>query len=466
MADDLLARGIEAWQVTIRALTVAVSLLRPRRPLRPATARHLVIVSWHFPPDLNTGAQLPAFLARQAARDGWRVTVLCAPALTRPSGPGVDASKLVPETVRIVRARGWFDESLEYHPQLPYRLSPRVDGGYAQMVSMTSTAFDVLAGDPPTHVFATGPAFGNFLAAARIARRFGAPLCLQYRDEWTALRPSFVAEIRGDRARERDCLARADLVTFVTEGKASLYRQEFSELSGIPVVVTPNGWDPDIVALADAQPTRLGHLRGRHVLAFTGNVTPASPMIPFLDTLSEVLDADPAWRMSFTLLVVGHQSPETTERLEQFANRFPACLELQPPVEQAGAFKMMREATMLLLLNNTRYSGVVPIKTFDYMRSGTPILAFGESGGAGNCVTETGAGVTVPEGQNSALGVALRELSATDPGKYRTPARAAWCEKHNRATLFGELLAQIGALQRPGTARGDMHRSVARVIRR
>lgn len=85
---------------------------------------------------------------------------------------------------------------------------------------------------------------------------------------------------------------------------------------------------------------------------------------------------------------------------------------------------------------------MVPLKTFDYMVSGAPILAFGETGEAGTIVSGTGAGVVVPDGDATALARALGAL-LRDRGRWRTPARADWCRVHDRAILTRRLLEAI-----------------------
>lgn len=436
-----MSRITEALQVAGRVVRAAAPRRR-RAADGPSAVRHLAVVSWHFPPEWFTGAQLPAFLARQAVREGWRVTVLCGPERTDAGAPGREAARLLPPEVRLVRAQGGYDASGDFHPQFPHRLSPRVDGGFSEMVSMADAGLRALSLDPPSHVFATGPVFGNFEVARRLAGHFGVPLSLQYRDEWTVMRPSFVDVAPGHVEREASCLRRAALVTFVTEGKAALYRAAFPFLAASRIAVVPNGWDPDVVALAADGSGHLAHLRGRDVLLFTGRATDEIPIGPLLDLLEVRLGDDAGLRARLTLVVAGTQTPETASHLARLASRFPGTVETHPAVSQVAAIEMMREAGAVLLLNNTRHAGVVPLKTFDYMVSGAPILAFGETGEAGTIVSGTGAGVVVPDGDATALARALGAL-LRDRGRWRTPARADWCRVHDRAILTRRLLEAI-----------------------
>jgi glycosyltransferase involved in cell wall biosynthesis len=447
----MLSRAVEAFRIGWRAGANALRT-RPRRSSADAGGRHLLIVSWHFPPESATGAQLPAFLARQALRTGWRITAVCGPVPPHPSEQGLSALAMLPPGVRLVRARGWQDDLGHFHPQFFHRFSPRVDGGFAESESLAAAAFESLDRDPPSHVFATGPVFGNFLVGRRLARHFDVPLCLQYRDEWTVMRPSFVGASSRDQERERACLVDADLVTFVTEGKSALYHEAFPMLRSKRTLVIPNGWDPEVTGLAAHGSTHLAHLRDRLVIAFTGRATAEIPLAPFLKVLGAVLDGSAAWRERLTLFIAGNQSAETTATLDQFAARHPGVLERRPGLPQTTAIEIMREASILLLLNNTRHEGVVPLKTFDYMASGTPILAFGLTGAGRDILAATEAGVAVPEADSDALTAGLEQLSGRPRNDWNGPRRTSWCRANDRSVLFGRLLDTIGQLH-PHTGR-------------
>jgi len=152
------------------------------------------------------------------------------------------------------------------------------------------------------------------------------------------------------------------------------------------------------------------------------------------------------------LLVVGSQTLGTATRLERFAAQYPGILELRPAMPQVSAFEIMRESTMLLLLNNTRYPGVVPLKTFDYMASGTPILVFGTAGAGGGVVASTAAGVQISENDTQALAAGFDILRSRPRSEWNGPRREAWCAEHNRSVLFERLLCEIDALRGRGTA--------------
>jgi glycosyltransferase involved in cell wall biosynthesis len=432
----MLARIVETAVVTAQASWVRYAPV----DVAPTGARHLLIVSHDFPPSAITATQLPTYLARHAAARGWRVTVACSALPHRSIQPGQEALAALDSSIRLVRAAGRYDAAGEYYPRFPYRWSGHLDGGHAQQVGMSYAVIRALRRDPPTHVFATGPSFNNFVAGKDLARRFRVPLVLQYRDEWTVMKPHYVDSDAHTRATEAGCLKAAALVTFVTQGKLDAYRAAFPELDLARALVMRNGWDPDLPGQVDPGSTHLAALRGRLVLSFTGRVTPENPLQPLLAQLTAVLERDAELRQRLVLCMVGDQRGDTLDALRAFEDRFPGATHLHPPVTQVAALEIARESTMLLLLNNTRYPGVVPLKTFDYMISERPILAFGGMGEAGNIVEEVGAGLRVDGSDPAALQRALVLLADSPRERWNTPARQRWVEANNRATLNDGLL--------------------------
>jgi hypothetical protein len=160
-----------------------------------------------------------------------------------------------------------------------------------------------------------------------------------------------------------------------------------------------------------------------------------------------VLDRDAELRDTLVLNVTGDQTPETRQHLAEFRARHPRALDEQAGVSQTIATEILREASGLLLLNNTRYAGVVPLKTFDYMVAGTPILAFGLIGEAGRIVEQTGAGMVVADLNPEALQAALHRLRTTPKAEWSTPGRAAWMERNNRGKVCDEMLSAMAALE-------------------
>ena len=361
----------------------------------------------------------------------------------------------VPEETRIHRISRILatDQDVRLYPM---RWSvPAIDGGFLNAVALAGCALSKLALDPPSVVFATGPRFANFVAGRWLADAFRARLVLQYRDEWTVNTPTFVQTGADDRSEEVKCLARADLVSFVSDGKRRLYQEAFA-LDGAKLIAVPNGWEPYFHQRARFD---TGHLRaaGNHfTLTYTGRWH--ASLASVLDAASAALRKRPQRSAPLRLVIMGNQTAENTARMAQFAEHCPRVLMALPAAGPAAAIEAQRESSALLLINDHIYDGIVPLKTFDYLCSRRPILVFGRTGGAAKIVTELGAGLAVDAGDCDGFAHALDTLMKTDPAIWDTPQRRAWAARHNRAMLALSMLDAIEALDRraPATVLSDL----------
>ncbi|MCC6918303.1 MAG: hypothetical protein IT548_03820 [Alphaproteobacteria bacterium] len=321
---------------------------------------------------------------------------------------------------------------------------PRIDGGFLTAVAMTACALPHQLFGRPSVVLATGPRFSNFLAGRWLARLFGAKLVLQYRDEWTVQTPLFVQATADDRAEEARCLARADLVAFVSEAKRAAYREALPQLDARKAVVIPNGWDPYFHAKAENDTRHLQALKGRFTLTYTGRWH--ASLAPLLETIERLLDRRPDLADALSLVIVGDQLAINAALFREFERRRPGTLMAMPAVAPKVAIEIQRESSALLLVNDHSYDGVVPLKTFDYACSARPILVFGSSGGAAPIIRELGAGMAVDVGDVDGFAVAIDAMRSADPAIWDTPARRRWASANRRTDLnhrFMQLIADL-----------------------
>jgi glycosyltransferase involved in cell wall biosynthesis len=418
---------------------VALQLLLARRP-RSAHPRHVLLVTWDFPPATSTGANVPASLARHAALAGWHVSVVCCPSVARPTPPGRDLAAIIPESVNVYRVPRWLatERRMRLHPAWGI---PGIDGSYLDALGLTITAFKGLRGNAPALVLGSGPPFSNFLAARWLARAFGAKLVLQYRDEWTVNTPAFVRVAPGDAATEARCLRAADLVTFVSKGKEIVYRRAFAVLDPSKCITVANGWEPYFHTKARRGTCHLP--TDAFNLTYTGRWHIS--LKPLLESFEQVLAARPARRPALRLVFVGTQIPENMRLIAEFRARNPSNVLSLPATSPTTAIEIQRESSCLLLINDHLYSGVVPLKTFDYMCGDQPILVFGRTGGAAEIVESHDAGIAVGITDTAGFAAAIERFVAS-PHVWHTPSRQAWCQAHSRAALIPQLLTAMAAL--------------------
>jgi glycosyltransferase involved in cell wall biosynthesis len=288
----------------------------------------------------------------------------------------------------------------------------------------------VLQNRRPDVILATGPPFITFVAAQRLSHRYGCPLILDYRDEWTECPFDFVETGPLDPPWERRCLASADRVIFTTESQRSHALDRFPRLEADRCVVLPNGWEPnDWAGLEAYGPTTAPPSPA--VISFVGNLGNHTPPDEFLDELEVVLARRPDLREGIRFRFVGQRSPGSAERLAAFS--YQEMIESIEQVPKSEASRLMRESAALLLLNGRRLHRYVPGKLYEYLAAGPPVLVHGAGGEVGALVERLGAGYVLKGGDHEALVEALVEIR---DGSGRTfPDRTAWLAAHTREAI-------------------------------
>lgn len=408
---------------------------------RPLTPRNMMIITWAFPPMATVGVHVVSSFAGEASRAGWKVTVVCGPIPKRPSSAGFELLASIPAAVKICRVSSLLMN--EYGSRL-YPLAgtvPQIDGGYLTALALLDRAMSCIGDEAPSVVIATGPRFSNFLAAHWIADKFKSTLAIHYRDEWTVRTPDFVKAGKQDCLYEIACLERADLVFFSSDSKLASYRQAYPKLNPEKLAVMMNGWDPyfhrrPLTATGDEA---TGHRR--FTLVYLGRWH--RPLSTFLRTFDKLLSNRPEWTNLLQLVFVGEQNMENVQALNKLQDTHPGSVNVLPHVGLAQAIAMMRVSSVLLLINEHDYDGVIPQKTYDYLATDRPILVYGETGGAARIVREADAGIVVKAGDALALLAAVEKLMVAPPASWLTESRSAWVQRTNRTTLLREAFSRI-----------------------
>lgn len=401
---------------------------------------NLLVVSWAFPPVHQTSAHFPKALVCAAGRLGLPHSVLAAPSPLQPTPQGTEMMNDLPASSRVYRVDCPVDANL--NPMLGSRLIgiPTIDGQFMTALLLAEEGLRQLPMAPPSTILAFGPRFANFVAAYYLARWTGARLALFYIDEWTVQTPPFVTVGLHDHDWERRCLDQADSVFFVTEGKRRAYLQAFPDLARKQIGVFENGWDPRPFAkVRDIPPPAP---RDPLVIDFVGVAATHTPIAPFFETLAQTFAARPDLRSRVSVRITGTPTPYS-ETCAAAARRDGITVRLEPALPQSAAVARMMSSAALLLLLNTQYEGLIPQKTYDYLRCGSPILAFGTTSEGADFIKQSGAGPIVPVGDAAALATALDRLLATERSAWATAARTTFVASRNRETIATELLKAL-----------------------
>lgn len=403
--------------------------------------RHLALLASALPPSSNVGVLRPLSFMRYACSVGWRIDAFCSdpPITQRQHGdellarvPREATLHVVPTSVR----------------EPSYRFFPRVDGAFANALAYARYVNTLLANDPPHVVLASGPRFFTFVAALFAARRFGAPLVLDYRDEWTECPFDFVQKDGSDRRWERRCLRHASAVFFTTESHRRHQLATFPELAPQKAFVVSNGWEPEefVQPAGESRGERPAHdtLRISHVGSLAGQTPPHD----FLASLERLLTDEPEWARRVRVQFIGRRGPGAAEAIRAF--RFPAVLEVIDHIGKRDAVRRMQESDVLLVIARQGLERYLPAKIFDYLGARRPVLVYGLRGESSELVEQLGAGVFCPAGSSAALRDALVRLQTLDMPSHDAPVND-WLSEHRREVLAARAFGIIEPLVAPVT---------------
>lgn len=415
-----------------------LSLERPGpRKASAHAGRRLALLAASLPPASSAGVHRPLSFMRYGCRLGWRIDAFCSEAPRGQSEHGEELLSRVPPEARLHVVPPATREP-------SYRLFPRVDGGFTNALAYARYAIQTLRNDPPDVVLASGPPFFTFVSALFVARRFGVPLVLDYRDEWTECPFDFVSKGEHDRAWERRCLTHADGILFTTVSHLQHQLATFPELDSRKVHVVPNGWEPEDFGdqrrerpAADA--TGAATLRLAHV----GTLGRHTPPNEFLDALRRLLTERPEWASHITVQLIGRRSLSADEAIRSFG--FPAVIEVIEHVGKSEANRCMQESDVLLLVARPDLERYLPGKLSDYVAARRPILVFGSRGESSELIEQLGVGVFCRSGSATALGDALVRLKNLDLSWNRDSVDD-WLREHRREALASRAFSIIDAL--------------------
>lgn len=279
----------------------------------------------------------------------------------------------------------------------------------------------------------------NNLAGLILSRRWKVPLILeangsevQWRQEWSTLRYT-----RLSMACERLLLRQADRVVVVSDNAHHHLIQAGADRDRLRTV--PNGVDPD--PFAEAVPRRLGFPNGSFVIAFCGLFYRWHGVA----TLAEAFVLLQAEHPAVRLLLIGHGEEEP--RVRSILHRGGVLADcLLPGIvarEEVPGYLAAADAVVSPHADLHNFIGS-PIKIFEYMASGKPIVA-SRLAQLAEILTDEETALLVPPGDPIALAAALERLMG-DPDLGRrlgATAQQQARERHSWDARLGAILSDL-----------------------
>lgn len=381
--------------VAVRVLTTHPHDPRPDPSLLPDVAGAAEVVRTarlHPGPLVEAGKRLLRLLRPGAAGGG------AAPATARAEGPGGGAARIYNYLHALAFPP---DETIGW---LPFALPAG-----AAMIRRRR----------PDAILSTGPGHACHLIGALLARRFGLPLVLEFRDPWCGnplRRPPTPLHARLDAALERFALRTAAGVVTIGETMSERYRAR----CGCPVETVRNGYDPEdfmfLCAGGGARPRAAGKAP---LVAHAGTFYAGRSPRPFLEALARSR-ADGRTPLPRALFL----GPGAEAILDLAASCGVADrVEATGPLPHDACLARLARADALLLVPGPG-AATITGKVFEYLALGRPILALATPDQevarllAGSAVHQV-----VPPGDGPALDAALARALAAGGAASRPDPR-------------------------------------------
>jgi len=374
--------------------------------------RPLIIVSYWFAPSPAVGGKRFSFLSRELARLGYDVHVI-----TNESRDWVkwqsDAS--LPQHEQVHRCAEAVKLPLErkslLHRACNAVLRPllaAVGWEYFWARSAARTALAVAKDLPPGVVIATYPAPAALIAGARIARKLGWPLVLDYRDPWSthvwpAWRRGALAQWLAARI-ERRLVRHSQARVLNTPAMRASFEKFLPQAEHTRNYVIPNGFS---AVAAPAPPPDTGRVHVVHA----GEIFTGRSLVPVLEAARRLARKYPARPIHLT--TYGDLPAAEVERIR--ARGLESFIEVRPRIPFSDLFADLQRAHLLVAVVGDHMPYSTPYKVYDYMAAGRPILGLAPRGAAlFDLMAESGAGECCERDDEQAIERVLERLVRGD----------------------------------------------------
>jgi glycosyltransferase involved in cell wall biosynthesis len=358
--------------------------------------RNVLLISYEFPPCRAPGAAVrSAKFAGYLPDFGWRPTVLC-----RDEG-GSAAEAPEPRVIRIGSPTALLGS---------YQLT-----AWGWAASLGPRARDLIDRERFDLVYASCPPFPHALTAVALARRAARPLVIDFRDSWS-LDPHLTGGLPKRlakrvlcasvyRAADRRILRNADAFVANTPSMRRAYARTYG-LAEQRLHLIPNGFDE-----ADFTETVGPPRRDAPVFLYCGRFADVAGRSPdlILRGSKALIDAG----LPLQLRVVGDDSAKLRARVAQLG--LGKSVSLCPPLPHAQAIHEMTRADVLVLYQEPGRTAITPVagKSFEYIRSGRPVLALVAPGDNADLVrAHAGSYALVESGDLAEVVGAMKDLHA------------------------------------------------------
>jgi glycosyltransferase involved in cell wall biosynthesis len=444
----------------------------------------ILLASYHFPPSAAVGGLRIARFARLLPEYGWEPYVITVRDEDRDHEEGTDRTRLAGlEAIRIERTRapsgiialygrvksrlrkpssvlageeshrGAVTSKHEYRETLVHRLKRYIFSLFVRLpdeqkiwaVLAIPTAIRMIRKHRIECVLTSGPPFSVHLVGLAASLFTGAHWVADFRDPWIEMLPERAPATRSwlsDRLEEwmeLTVLSRADQVLTTTERIRGSMIERHPSLPAHKFSYLPNGIDVERL-LGTRRVEKFEPL----TITYAGTLYFDRTPEPVFHALSELVREGLVRQEEFCIKLVGNCRQISGVDTLDIARKYgiASAVEVIDRVPHGEAIRIMQRSHLLLVLAPPNHDLVLPAKIFDYLGSGSKILALAGDGATADLISETGAGACFAPSDVSALKGYFQRL--LEGGRYKDlqnePGSFA---RYDARVLTGQLVAEL-----------------------
>lgn len=429
--------------------------------------KKVLFLAYLFPPIANSGTQRPLKFAKYLAEYGWEPTVITASQFDgHPTDAGLVAD--LPANVRVVRvpmlneevgntlarlagggslgrklgdAVRWRMQHRRRTPDLYAWWTPTVLREVSKLLA--STRFDA--------IYATGFPWTSLLIGAELSKATGIPLVADFRDLWAgenlfrSERPPHEQEL----ALERGVVESATAIVTASAGIARQLAAAHPSVGEEKFIPIHNGFDAaDFVA--QPRPARDARFR----IVFTGVWKDGYNPAELYDSIDWIRRSHPALLEDVEVIAAGFKPGEARRR------GLAAYIDERGVVSHDEALSLMRSADMLYLSHvDPERQWVVPGKLYEYLASGSPVLALAlPDKETAKIIERVGGGIAISPADPGTLFRTLEDVfrTRTFVVPERNPDALAAFERR-------QLTAKLAAVLEDAASHVQLHHTALRI---
>ena len=397
----------------------------------PLRQRAVLIVTYYFPPAGGSGVQRMLKFTKYLPHFGWRPLVLTV--REDAEYPARDRSLMsdVPEGTKVVRTG--ITEFYRFYRRLaggaerPLDISARSahEGGLRRLLRLARASVfipDGRAGWIPhalgagerlareggaAVILSSGPPFTTNVIGGLLHRRTGLPWVQDFRDPWTRApfypdRPALMRRL--DERLEAWTVRTAARTLAVNRMILDDLRARYERIDAERLVTLTNGFDEeDFAGIERVDPPKL-------TLVHTGSLFASRDPKGLRIALADLCRAEEGFAEGVEVVIAGRIDANVEEALR--APPLDRIVILPGYLEHRESLRLLRRAHSCLLFVGQEKSvhGMLTGKVFEYLGSGTPVLAVAPEGEAKELIERCRAGIVVDPGDTDGMREVLRTI--------------------------------------------------------